>query len=90
VNDNVNFCLGNTANFSTWAFWATTKVRISNPSSSVWIKFSFQAGAGYEENWIPPGESPTFARAWAALPVKVTYIDANGGPAPCPVNVVTW
>jgi hypothetical protein len=90
INDNVHFCLGNTANFTTWAFWATTKIWISNPSSSVWIKFSFRAGAGYEENWIPPAQAQTFTRMYAAVPVQVRYIEASAAPAPCPVNVTTW
>jgi len=89
VNDNVGFCLGDSASFGTWSFWGTTHVQMENWSDT-WIKFSFQAGAGYEENWIPPWQAPTFGRQWAAFPVRISYIEFNGPLAPCPVQVHVW
>jgi hypothetical protein len=90
VNDDVYFCLNQRATFTTWSFWATTKILISNPSPTTWVKFSFSAGAGYEENWIPAGGETRFDRAYAAVPVTVKYISYSGGAAPCMVRVRTW
>jgi hypothetical protein len=89
VGDNVGFCLGNSGSFGTWAFWGVTNVQIEN-ASSTWVKFSFQAGAGYEENWIQPWTATTFGRQWAAFPVRITYIDYSEGAPPCPVPVHVW
>jgi hypothetical protein len=92
VNDHVQFCPGAVGTFGTWSFWAVTHVQIDNPSSNVWIKFSFRAGAGYEENWVPPASSATYGRQWAAFPVTISYIDWNPHEAqgPCPVNVAVY
>jgi hypothetical protein len=90
INDDVYLCLNHQATVTTWSFWATTKILISNPSSSVWVKLSFRAGDGYEENWIPAGSETRFERAYEAAPVTVKYTDYYDGAPPCMVRVRTW
>jgi hypothetical protein len=94
VNDNVVFCPGSVGTFSTWAFWATTTIAIDNPFQDKWLKFSFQAGAGYEEQWIPPAPASTYPwlaywrqypRQYWAVPVTIRYLDSwpDGIWGPC-------
>ena len=94
VNDNVVFCPGSVGTFGTWAFWATTTVSIDNPSQSQWLKFSFQAGAGYEELWVPPAPYSSipwlyypnrYGRQWWGLPVTIRYLTSwpDGYWGPC-------
>lgn len=93
VNDHVVFCPGSVGTFGTWAFWVTTTVAIDNPSQSQWLRFSFQAGAGYEELWVPPAPYSSipwlfyyqrYGRQWWGLPVTIRYQtswpDGNWGP----------
>ena len=94
VNDNVTFCPGSVGTFGTWAFWGTTTIAIDNPFQDQWLKFSFQAGAGYEEQWVPPAPyssvpwlnyTRTYPRQYWGVPVTIRYLDSwpNGSWGPC-------
>lgn len=85
VTDHVQFCLANAGTFSTWAFWRPTFIHIDNPDSDS-ILFSFAAGAGYEEQWVPPGGA-TYSRNFWGVAVLIRYIDAKNWPGPCPVHL---
>jgi hypothetical protein len=90
VNDNVLFCYGGQATFTTW-FFGNTTIAISNPSTTTSIQFSMQAGAGATEyNWVGPRATRTpFPRIFGSFPVTVKYTGYAGGSPPC-IRVETW
>lgn len=89
VNDDVYFCLGQQATFTTW-FFGNTSIAITNPSYTTSVRFSFAAGLGYEENWVPPRTTRVYPRIFGGFNVTVTYRGYSGGSAPCGVRVQTW
>jgi hypothetical protein len=99
VNDHITMCPTNSGTFATWLF-INTRIRIDNPYWDKWLKFSFRAGAGYEEVWVPPAPASqypwlsyyrSYDRAYVALPLTVTYVDSwpDGRWGPCrPVAIL--